>query len=116
MSSLTPQTATLPLNLPDTSAIQRAYMPFILGGGLFVATTDTLPLGSDVILEVKLMNEPTTHSLSGRVVWLTPTCAQDGRTAGIGVQLDAPASQNIAPIILTYLNDAAISAQPTDTM
>lgn len=116
MSSLNPHISPLSVALPDTTALHQAFMPFIEGGGLFVAMPHPLPLGTDVTLQVKLMDEPMLYTATGHVVWLTPNHAQEGRTAGIGVQFDAVSSATLLPIIQSYLTDTAISDLSTHTM
>ena len=106
----------LSLILPDSAALHRAFMPFVQGGGLFVATTDVLPLGAETKLQVHLMDEPEVFTILGHVVWLTPDCAQDGRIAGVGIQFDALASTTLLPKIQAYLADALASELSNDTM
>lgn len=108
--------SSLSLTLPDPASLHRAFMPFVHGGGLFVATTEVLPLGTEAKLQVQLMDEPETFTTLGHVVWFTPDCAQDGRIAGIGIQFDTSASQTLLPKIQAYLADALSPELTNNTM
>ena len=75
------------LALKDQQALQQSYMPFIKGGGIFIATEKPYFLGQTIILDIKLLNELEYYRLSGKVVWITPNCAHGARIPGIGIQL-----------------------------
>jgi len=113
----TPQPASvLDVVITDAQALYQAFMPFIRDGGLFIATHQTFQLGDKVILQLRLMAEPTPYSVSAQVIWLTPGGAQGGRMPGIGVQFDANTSATLLPRLLAYIPDALTSTQATQTL
>ena len=64
----------------------------------------------------KLLDEPEKYPVAGSVVWITPSCAQGGRAAGIGVQFVGTEGQEVRNKIDTYLAGMHHSEQHTDTM
>ncbi|ODS99095.1 MAG: pilus assembly protein PilZ [Lautropia sp. SCN 69-89] len=73
------------LAIREKAALYAAYMPFIDGGGLFVPTTRSVNLGDELYLILSLMDDPNKLSVTGKVVWITPT-GTPGRQQGLGVQ------------------------------
>jgi len=76
----------LSLSIREKSALYAAYMPFIKGGGLFIPTNKAYKVGEEVFMLLTLMDDPTKHPVSGKVVWITPIGAQAARAQGVGVQ------------------------------
>lgn len=103
------------VNILDKNNLFHSYMPFIMNGALFVKTDKLFKLGDEVFLRVKLMDEPEKFTLRGKVIWITPPCAQGGREPGIGVQFGDDAHELKAKIE-TYLAGALTADRPTDTM
>lgn len=78
------------LTIRDVKGLHQAYMPFIKGGGLFIPTIKKFRLGDDLFLRLTLMDEPDVLPISGKVVWITPSGAQGGKVAGVGIQINDP--------------------------
>lgn len=111
-----PRQGILSLTIKDKSALYAAYMPFIIGGGLFIPTKKNYKLGDEVFMLLTLMDEPEKIPVAGKIVWITPIGAQGNRAAGIGVQFsdqDEGAARNK---IETYLAGALEADRPTHTM
>lgn len=105
----------LQVTFKDKFTLHAAYMPFVINGGLFVASNKHYKLGAEVFLLIGLMDEPERIPAAGKVVWVTPRGAQGNRVAGIGVQFNEPDSLALAKIE-TYLAGMANSDKPTHTM
>jgi type IV pilus assembly protein PilZ len=103
------------LSIKDTAVLYAAYMPFVKNGGLFVPTAKQYKIGDEVFMLLSLMDEPEKIPCAGKVVWITPTGAQAGRAAGIGVQF-AEQNPGLNNKIETYLAGAMSSGRPTQTM
>ena len=101
---------------PTESALYMGYMPFISGGGLFVRTNLTLPLGSTVNLSIKLLSEINPYVISAKVAWITPRGSQGNKPAGLGFQLIGDDARALKNKIETYLAAMLKSSQMTDTM
>lgn len=71
----------------DERSLYLAYMPFVIGGGLFIRTHQLHPLDTPIKLIVNLMSEPEPYHVQGKVVWVTPMAALANKPTGIGVQL-----------------------------
>ncbi len=66
-------------------------MPFLNEGGLFIRTAEPYDLGSEVELNVLLPDFLDPSIIKGEICWVTPTGAQNGTPAGIGVSfIDDP--------------------------
>jgi type IV pilus assembly protein PilZ len=91
-------------------------MPYVENGGLFVHTDKEYHLDDEVFLMVKLIDEPEKFTIAGKVVWITPTCAQSGKPAGIGVRFTSEESKQFKNIVETYLAGALKSERFTDTL
>lgn len=92
-----------------------SYMPFLQEGGLFIRSSQSLPLGTEVELEILLPDSLEQSLVKGVVCWLTPVGAQSGTPPGIGVSfIDDPDKMRyqIEKAIASHLN----SSEPTLTM
>lgn len=98
-------------------ALYAAFMPHIKhGGALFVPSNKDYALGDAVVVDVKLMDEPQSYRIQGNIVWKTPTGAQGGMAAGIGVQIGGEQSEELRKKIDTHLAGMIHSDNRTDTM
>ena len=110
------QSDILPLTIKDQSALHAAYMPYLQRGGLFIPTGESYDIGDEVVLLLKLMDEPERIPITGTVVWVTPRRAQlNSRTAGVGVHFDERAA-TVATRIENHLAGGLPSGRPTQTM
>lgn len=107
---------TLSCLFKDEAALYLAYMPFVIGGGLFVRTNNTYALGSTIALSVQLFTEPAPCLIDAKVVWITPKGAQGNKPVGIGLQFQGENSRNVSNKIETYLAGMLKSTQMTDTI
>ncbi|MCJ8321469.1 MAG: PilZ domain-containing protein [Colwellia sp.] len=92
-----------------------SYMPFLKEGGLFIRSSQTIELGTEVELEVLLPDSLEQSLVKGVVCWLTPVGAQNGTPPGIGISfVDDPDKirYQIEKAIARHLN----SSDPTLTM
>lgn len=76
----------LSMTIEDKSVLDAAYMPFLQNGGLFVPTRQQFAFGDEVFVHLRLPQLGEDVPLAGKVVWITPNRASNGRQAGIGVQ------------------------------
>lgn len=75
----------IPLDFLDIKELNRAYMPFLKQGGLFVRTVRHFKIGQSMALSVTLPDALEPIAVSGKVAWITPQGAQNSSPAGIGV-------------------------------
>ena len=70
----------------DRETLHKIYMPFVEGGGFFIATDKVYRLGDRVHFIATLLDEPETPVLAATVIW---SANYDGLQyqRGIGVQL-----------------------------
>jgi type IV pilus assembly protein PilZ len=103
-------------SFPCEALLYSAYMPFVKGGGLFLRTNHVYPLGKELQLSLKLINEVDPYVIHARVVWITPKGAQGNKPSGIGVQFIGENSRYLCNKIETYLAGMLKSTQLTDTI
>lgn len=72
----------------DKNALYSAYMPHILGGGMFIPTDRPYRLGDAVYMLLGLPDGSGKIPVSGKVVWITPPNAMGNRVQGIGLRFD----------------------------
>lgn len=123
MSSTEPTSApkqggVLVLPIKDKAALYAAYMPFVVGGGLFVPTNREYTMGQEVFVLLHITEESERLPVAGKVVWKTPPNSEAHRIAGIGVQFNAKDTKSIEARnkIETYLAGTSESDRPTHTM
>ena len=88
------------LNIEDLKDLYQAYMPFVDGCGIFVATEEKYALEQEVFIFLKLPGDLGKFAASGRIVWLNPPKKISKRVPGVGVQLrgkEAPRSHRSRP-------------------
>ena len=72
--------------IADKEALYDSYMSFLQNGGLFIKTSQEYRLGDEVLVLLKLLDQPEKLPVAGKVVWVTPQGAQGNRPAGIGIE------------------------------
>lgn len=73
------------LDFIDVKELNRAYMPFLKQGGLFVRTARSYKMGQSLALSVTLPDALEAIPVSGKVAWMTPAGAQNNSPAGVGL-------------------------------
>lgn len=92
-----------------------SYMPFVKNGGLFIRTTESYELGTDITLEITLPDALDAAEVKGKVCWYTPPGCQNGTPAGIGVNFEED-PENIRTQIEKTIGHLLGSSDPTLTM
>ena len=72
--------------IADQQALYDSYMSFLQNGGLFTKTSQEYRLGEEVLVLLKLLDQPEKLPVAGKLVWVTPQGAQGNRPAGIGIE------------------------------
>jgi len=109
--------SVLSLAIRQRSALYTAFMPFLKNGGIFVPTTRPYKLGDEIFLILDLMDEPSKYPIAGRVVWVTPSGANNNKTQGIGVHFPADESGVRARVTIEkHLGTALRSSRGTHTV
>lgn len=100
----------------DLAALRAATMPFIQGGGLFVPSTRAGSLGEDVFMLVTLPDDASRHTVSGRIVWVTPA-GSTGRQQGLGIQFNpSETSELLRRRIEELTAGTPVAGTPTHTL
>jgi type IV pilus assembly protein PilZ len=71
----------------DPVELNLSYMPFIVGGGLFVPSFESFALGDRVLVDLLFPGKKDSLRIEGKVVWITPNNALHHVLPGIGLQL-----------------------------
>ncbi|MFA9440256.1 PilZ domain-containing protein [Uliginosibacterium sp. sgz301328] len=113
----TARPSVLSLNINSRSGLYAAYMPFIKNGGLFVPTPKTYMPGDEVFMLLQLMDDPAKLAVKGKVAWVTPANAQNGKVQGMGVQFAADEGGVAAKVKIEQILGSALgSNRPTHTL
>jgi len=111
-----PKPGVLSLAIKEKAALYAAYMPFLVGGGLFIPTTKSFKVGEEVFMLLSLIDDPVKLKVVGQVVWITPT-TQGSKPQGIGVQFHEKSGGMEARLkIEGLLGNALKSSRATHTM
>ena len=104
------------LNYPDKKALQRAYMSFLKGGGLFLPTLSQRDMNEEIFLLVTLPNARKPIPVPGTVVWKTPSGADDGKQQGVGIEFKGREGNSLRSSIEGLLGARVGSNAVTQTM
>ena len=72
--------------IADKEALYDSYMSFLQNEGLFIKTSQEYRLGEEVLVLLKLLDQPEKLPVAGKVVWVTPQGAKGNRPADIGIE------------------------------
>lgn len=106
---------TIALEYTSEHDLYLSYMSFLKNGGLFVRTIESYELGDELMLDITLPDALESSVITGSVCWLTPTGANNGTPAGIGVSFGED-KDNIRHQIEKALGRLLNSAEATLTM
>lgn len=110
------QKGILSCSIDDKQELYRCYMPYLMGGGLFIPTKKRFKLGDEVLVLLTLMDEER-MAIPGRVAWLAPQSGSGASGAGVGVQfLDTAEGEQAQSRIASELAGMLESDRPTRTM
>ena len=74
------------VNINDRATLQASYMPYILGGGLFVPSKNPVKMGDEVFVLAGLPDQSQKVPLTGNVIWISQK--QNGiKPQGFAIQL-----------------------------
>ncbi|GAB3043265.1 PilZ domain-containing protein [Acinetobacter apis] len=77
----------LQVSITDRATLQASYLPFVIGGGLFVPSTMDAKLGQEVFVLATLPEQKQKIPLTGKVVWISQK--QSGaKPQGFAIQLN----------------------------
>jgi type IV pilus assembly protein PilZ len=109
--------SVLSLPIKEKAALYAAYMPFLANGGVFVPTNKPYKIGDEIYLILTLMDDPTKYPIAGKIAWVTPAGAANGKAQGIGVHFSADESgQRVKLRIEELLGAAMRSTRATHTL
>lgn len=109
--------AVVKLDIDAIDALHAAYMPFLSGGGLFVATDLAYRIDDEVCVMLNItVGQPEQIAIAGRVAWVTPAGAHSPRVPGVGVQFIGKGAAAIRSKLEQILGPAMESVRPTRTM
>ncbi len=74
------------IQFKEKGSFTRSYMLNVSNGGLFIKTTQPLPLEAKVNLLVTLPETSEAMNIIGRVVWINPKAGDNIFPPGMGIQ------------------------------
>nr|WP_174506025.1 PilZ domain-containing protein [Acinetobacter sp. Marseille-Q1620] len=57
--------------IANRETLQASYMPYILGGGLFIPSSQSVRIGDEVFLLATLPEQSQKIPLTGKVIWIS---------------------------------------------
>ena len=106
----------LQFSAPNVATLYVHYISKFQNGGIFVPTSRTFELGTEVIVALTLPGREERFAIGGRVAWVTPANAQHGRSQGVGVAFeDDEKSKAVRAIIVAMLGNMLTSGRGTQT-
>lgn len=103
------------LDFASDRELYLSYMPFLKKGGLFVRTSESYELGTEVLMDITLPDSLESSEVTGTICWITPVGAQNGTPPGIGISFVEDPDQ-IRNQIEKALGRQLNSSEPTLTM
>ncbi|NQZ09766.1 MAG: PilZ domain-containing protein [Algicola sp.] len=73
------------IDFHNTDELYQAYMPFLTYGGIFVKTTRSFPMGTEVTLSLTLPDALEPNVIEGTVVWISEQETQSANPCGVGI-------------------------------
>ena len=111
-----PRQGVISLAIKDKAMLHSSYMPFVKGGGIFIATEKTFELGDEVFLLLTLLDDPERFAITGKVVWINSRTTPGGRQMGVGIQFSGIEGTTLQKKIDALLGGYTRADQPTNTM
>ncbi len=91
--------------MKDPIQVNLSYMPFILGGGLFIPTPNReYSLEDRIIAEIQLPGSNEMIAIEGKIVWITPPNALHHVITGIGIQFTGSNAKNTCALIESHID------------
>lgn len=112
-----PAAGVVTLNIKERSALYAAYMPYVVGGGIFIPTHKAYHIGDEILMLLGLPDDPKKYPVAGHVAWITPNGTHSNKLQGVGVQFKQDeGAAALRARIEELLAGMLMSAQPTHTM
>lgn len=77
---------TLQHTFPDLPSLKRAFMPFVVNGGIFIPTQNDYQLGNFIKATITLPESKHDYTFTGEVIWISPKSSHNH--PGIGITCD----------------------------
>jgi type IV pilus assembly protein PilZ len=94
----------IPYEIKDPLELNLSYIPFLIGGGLFIPSFDSYTLGEILIIDLQLPGKVDMLKIDGKVVWITPSNALHHVLPGIGIQFIGTNAQSVKTKIESNLD------------
>lgn len=66
----------------DFLTLKRAFMPFVVGGAIFIPTQEKYQLGDFIKVMITLPESKHDYTFTGEIIWVSP---QSNNHSGIGI-------------------------------
>jgi type IV pilus assembly protein PilZ len=109
--------SVIQLSIKEKAALYAAYIPMFSEGGVFIPTSRDYALGDDVYVLLSLPEDAQRYPVAGKVAWVTPAKAADGRTQGVGISFPKEEKSRLLRLkIEEVLGAQMASERPTQTI
>jgi type IV pilus assembly protein PilZ len=107
--------AIIQTNLHNEAVLHASYLPFVVGGGLFVASQQAVKLGQEVLVIATLLEQPNKYALKSKVIWIAPK-PNGSKPQGFAIQLIGEKGLEFKLHVEQILLGLSHSLKPTYTM
>ena len=80
-----PKGGIIQATMADKDSLQASYMPYVIGGGLFVASPLEVAMGQELLVIASLPNMSQKFPVTGKVIWVSPKRGM--KPQGFAIQL-----------------------------
>ena len=103
------------LQFDDPKLLYRAYMPFVKGGGLFIATPKPLEMGVMVDVSLTLPGSKIFTPFQSAVIWVAAKdVLNEDHQPGYGFQIQGDQAEEINSLIQLLVKSFHEDELPTD--
>lgn len=110
-----PKGGIIQANLPDKESLQASYMPYVTGGGLFIASQQTVQMGQELFVVANLPNQSQKFPITGKVIWISPK-KHGMKPQGFAIQLSGEKGVQFRNEAERVLAGSLNADKPTFTM
>ncbi len=106
---------TLQHAFSDLQSLKRAFMPFVVNGGIFIPTQNSYQLGDFVKAIITLPETNHDYTFTGEVIWISPKSSNNH--SGIGITCSGEEGHAFKKATMEMLSDLKGSERDSsDTM
>lgn len=93
---------TLQHTFPDLPSLKRAFMPFVVEGGIFIPTQNNYQLGDFIQATITLPESKHDYIFTGEVIWIS---SKSNSHTGVGITCNGDEGRALRKAITEMLSE-----------